>query len=369
MEHFQVNNTLTIKTIQKFQTMKKLNFLLVFAFLLMQTSLLAQTEPADSTGLPGDNFSLQGALEMFKLSSSPEDFEKRINQEDNHVNNLDLNDDGEIDYIRVEGKKEGDFHALILQVPVNETEIQDIAVIEIEKNGEENALLQIVGDEDLYGPDIFAEPFEEETKMDGKGGPSGDITVARLVVNVWFWPSVRFMYAPSYVVWVSPYRWRVYPRWWRPWRPHPWRFHYSRAYVYHRSYRVVHTHRVVNAHRVYRPHRSASVTVKRKTTTVGVKKTASGTVVKKKTTTTTTGVKKTPRGNKKAATKTTTTTGAVRKSDGTTKAGRKTTTKTAAKGKNKQGVRKTTTTTKAAKKGNKAGVKRTKTTTTRKRRN
>ena len=35
----------------------------------------------DSTGLPGDNFSLQGALEMFKKASSPEEFEKlwRVN--------------------------------------------------------------------------------------------------------------------------------------------------------------------------------------------------------------------------------------------------------------------------------------------------
>jgi hypothetical protein len=358
----------TKKNHSKISIMKKLNLLLVFAFFAMQTSLFAQTETVDSTGLPGDHFSLQGALEMFKMSSSPEDFEKRINQEDNYVNNLDLNEDGEIDYIRVEGKQERDFHALILQVPVNETEVQDIAVIEIEKTGNENAILQIVGDETLYGKDVYAEPFEEEAIMDGKGGPDGEIAVGRIVVNVWFWPSVRFMYAPNYVVWVSPYRWRVYPRWWRPWRPHPWRFHYNRCHVYHRHHRVVHTHRVVNAHRVYQPHRRASVTVQKRTTTIGVKKTKSGTVVKKKTTTTKTGVKRTPTGTKKAATRTTTTKGAVRKSDGTVKAGKRTTTQTGVKGKNKQGVRKTTTTTKAGKKGNKAGAKRTRTTTTRKRR-
>lgn len=364
--------------------MKKLNFILVIALILMQTSAFAQSEPADSTGLPGDNFSLQGALEMFKTSKSPEDFEKKINQEDNHVNNLDLNGDGEIDYIRVEDKMEGDVHALILQVPVNEDEVQDIAVIEIEKTGEESAILQIVGDEDIYGPDVYAEPFEEEAQMDGKGGPSADISVTRIVINVWFWPSVRFVYAPGYRVWVSPYRWAVYPRWWRPWRPHPWRWHHSRCTVYRTNYRVVHTHRVVNAHRVYRPHRSASVTVKKRTTTVGVKKTKSGkTVVGKKTTTTT--VKKTPQGNKKAATRTTTTkagkqgnkTG-VKRTTTTTKAGKQgnktgvkrttTTTKAGKKG-NTSGVKRTKTTTKAGKKGNKAGVKRTKTTTTRKRKN
>ena len=32
---------------------------------------------ADSTGLPGDNFSLEAALEAFKKSESPEAFEKK----------------------------------------------------------------------------------------------------------------------------------------------------------------------------------------------------------------------------------------------------------------------------------------------------
>ncbi|MBL0110193.1 MAG: hypothetical protein IPP42_04700 [Saprospiraceae bacterium] len=56
-----------------------------------------------------------------------------LNQDDNHVNNLDLNDDGEVDYIRVIDNMDGDAHALVLQVVVSATENQDIAVIEIEK--------------------------------------------------------------------------------------------------------------------------------------------------------------------------------------------------------------------------------------------
>lgn len=56
-----------------------------------------------------------------------------INSEDNHVNNLDLNADGDIDYIKVIDKSDGDVHAFVLQVIVSETENQDIAVIEMEK--------------------------------------------------------------------------------------------------------------------------------------------------------------------------------------------------------------------------------------------
>jgi hypothetical protein len=313
-----------ISTQQKILTMKKVSFFLAYVLLLCQTPVFSLTEASDSTGRAGDHFSLQGALEMFRQSASPEDFEKKINEEDNHVNNLDLNGDGEIDYVRVEDKMDGDVHALVLQVPVNEKEVQDIAVIEIEKTGSKNAILQIVGDEDIYGPEVYVEPFEEEYERDGKGGPSADITVARVVVNVWFWPSVRFMYAPGYRVWVSPYRWRVYPGWWRPWRPQPWRWHYNRCAVYRPHYRVVRTHRVVRAHRVYRPYRRTSVTVR--TTTVGVKKTNNGAVVKKRTTITTTGANRAAAGRKR------TTTTTVKSSNGRVKAGKKA---------NKAAVRKT----------------------------
>src|SRR5689334_4989077 len=74
----------------------------------------------DSTGLPGDHFSLQGALAMFQKASSPEDFEKLLNSEDNHVNNLDLNNDGDIDYIRVVDNSEKEAHAFVLQAVISE---------------------------------------------------------------------------------------------------------------------------------------------------------------------------------------------------------------------------------------------------------
>ena len=118
--------------------MKSINYLTVLAVAAFTAFIpaAAQDLSADTTGLPGDNFSLQGALEMFKKAGSPEEFEKLINKEDNNVNNLDINGDGETDYIRVVDKMDKDLHAFILQVPVSETESQDIAVIEMEKTGD-----------------------------------------------------------------------------------------------------------------------------------------------------------------------------------------------------------------------------------------
>ena len=91
------------------QNLKKLLFLFIC---FVATSITAKAQE-DSTGLPGDNFSLQGALEMFKQSSSIEEFEKLINTENKNVNNLDLNGDGEIDYIKVIDKRDKDAHAFV----------------------------------------------------------------------------------------------------------------------------------------------------------------------------------------------------------------------------------------------------------------
>lgn len=224
--------------------------------LAAQPSVKAQTiSAADSTGLPGDNFSLEGALEMFKKSSSPEEFEKLLNSEDSKVNNLDLNGDGDIDYIRVIDKSEEDVHAFILQATVSESENQDIAVIELEKTGSDKAVAQIVGDEDIYGEETIIEPTEEVVTNAGT-------STNRVVVNVWAWPSVRYVYAPAYRVWVSPYRWRAYPGWYRPWRPVRYHVFYPYRAPYRARYVVAPTHRVVHAHRVYAPSRTTSVVVR-----------------------------------------------------------------------------------------------------------
>ncbi len=192
----------------------------------------------DSTGLPGDNFSLQGALTLFKQANTPEEFEKLLNTEANKVNNLDLNGDGNIDYLRVINKKQNQVQLFIIQALVSNQESQDIAVIELEKTNEGTAVIQIAGDEDIYGETTLAEPVEqadslysaEDNSFDytpsRSHGPAADAGISRIapagvIVNVWYWPCVRRVYAPAYVVWTSPWSWINPPVWWRPWRPMP----------------------------------------------------------------------------------------------------------------------------------------------------
>ena len=242
--------------------MKTTTLLLTVGLLFALSPIFSQSSAkTDSTGLPGDDFSLEGALELFKKAGSPEEFEKLLNAEDNHVNNLDLNGDGDIDYIKVIDHMEKDVHALVLQAIISASENQDIAVLEIEKDGDESAVLQIIGDEEIYGDAVIIEPAEDKDGMKSKKGPSISEDEV-LVVNVWYWPSVRYIYAPVYRPWVSPWRWRNYPGWWRPWRPlgwhvfHPFRVHYRTGYI------VAPLHRVTRAHRVYTPVRVSSVTVR-----------------------------------------------------------------------------------------------------------
>lgn len=311
---------------------------IITILLLSVFSLTYAQTTIESTGFPGDHFSLEGALDLFKKSKSPEDFEKKLNQNNSEVNNLDLNEDGEVDYIKVIDNTEGDVHAIVLRVPVNEKESQDVAVIEIEKTGKESAILQIVGNEDVFGEELIAEPFQEEVSgTKGKGPNAEDYYRTRIVVNVWLWPCVTYVYAPGYRVWRSPWRWRHYPRWWSPWRPVTWAVFSVHHARWRPHYHRVTTHRVVRAHKVYTPRRATSVTVAKRTTVI-----RSNRVATKKSTTVINR-----NGNNTTAVKKTTKAGAVKNGDNV-KVGKKTTT---------VGAKKTDQGVKVGKKTTKAGVK------------
>src|SRR5215203_1170906 len=78
-------------------------------------------------GLPGDNLDLYRVLEVFQKSKTIEAFEKTINEEKTGINNLDLNLDSKVDFIKIVTKKKDDDFTFILQVDVSKTETQDVA--------------------------------------------------------------------------------------------------------------------------------------------------------------------------------------------------------------------------------------------------
>lgn len=234
--------------------MKKMLLIWVLSGMFFSATM-AQYDDAFPTGYEGDNFSLEGALDIFKNSSSIKQFERKLNTRDNWVNNLDLDFDGRTDYIRVEHKRQGDFHAIILQAIVGSWELQDVAVIEIEKVSRRDAILQIIGDEDLYGEEIIVEAYDRNTLVrDRRYRPSYSSRVS--YVNVYNWSSVQYIFRPNYVTYVSPFYHHYYPTWWSPWNRCGWDIFRPRVRHYQAFYRPVRVHRVRNVHDFYRPHRT-----------------------------------------------------------------------------------------------------------------
>lgn len=260
----------------------------LFATLFISINVCATANPitqgADSLGLPGDNLDLYGVLDLFKKSENPEEFEKALNSSETKLNNLDLNGDGEIDYIRVIDRTDKDAHALVLQIPVNEDEAQDVAVIEIEKKDDGTAHMQIVGDEELYGKNYIIEPTEEKVagSLASEGSskppqasqpvvtPAQPSAAPPVVINVVAWPAVQYIYRPVYSPWVSPWRWRYYPTYWHPWKPVYWGMYHPYWYPHHYYHHRVYAYGMVRAHDVYYSHRVVSRTVYQRRTAPGM---------------------------------------------------------------------------------------------------
>ncbi len=230
----------------------------IFMFMLLWSFSTLQAMKQDSLGLPGDDFDLYAALELFKKSNSPEEFEKSLNSEENHINNLDLNGDNQIDYIRVSDYASGNAHSIVLQAVLSDTEMQDVAVIEMEEKAK-MVHLQIVGDEDLYGKDYIIEPIEDNTLPNA---PIMNDNAPPVVVNVYAWPAVQYLYTPGYRVWISPYHWSIRPPWWRPWRPMYWHAYYRIVRPYHNYYRPVQIHRTMIARGIYAPNRTRATVIR-----------------------------------------------------------------------------------------------------------
>ncbi len=183
----------------------------------------SKSEPV-SLGLPGDNLDLYAVMEIFQKSKTIEDFEKTLNAEKSGVNNLDLDDNKKVDFIKVITNKDGDSFTFILQVPVSKTENQDVAVILVSKDKSGQASIQIVGDEDLYGKNYIVEPKGTASAGTANPGYSGgnsetmnlpaQSTTTTVVVQSP--PIVQYVYSPAYVPYYPPYYYGYYPPYYHP---------------------------------------------------------------------------------------------------------------------------------------------------------
>jgi hypothetical protein len=215
-------------------------FFVVLMTGFVTSSAFSQTgiEPV-ALGLPGDNLNLYAVLDIFKKSATLEEFERVLNNKDSNINNLDLNNDNIIDYIEVKSYKTGNFHSIILRVAINSNEYQDIAVLEVTKNSSGKVIVQIIGDEDLYGKEYIVEPSFSETPNPGYLGNQKVIISANFDYYANDWPIVLQLFSPTFSVYVSPWHWGFYPVYWQPWTPIFFHFYwdFNRHYYTNNYYR------------------------------------------------------------------------------------------------------------------------------------
>ncbi len=212
--------------------MKKLISTAILTVLIASTALAGrQDNPEEYLGLPGDNLNLYAVMKLFQDSETLEGFEKELNAEDSRINNLDLNNDGYVDYITVSDYVNGEDHTIVLRSVLDRNESQDVAVFTVEKLRNGEVRIQLIGDEALYGRNYIVEPIYAETPNPGYRGNSvyrDNVTVVTTTYyEVAAWPVIRFIYAPHYSIWRSNWYWGYYPAYYSPWRPFYWHAYYG----------------------------------------------------------------------------------------------------------------------------------------------
>jgi hypothetical protein len=160
---------------------------------------------------------LKAIASIFGDSRDLEDFERRINDSDTEISNLDLNGDGDIDYLRVIETSENNTHVVVIQAILDRDVFQDVATVVVDRDRYRRSYVQIIGDPYIYGNNYIIEPVFYRTPR----------------ILSWFW-------TPYYRSWYSPYTWGYYPT------------HYYSRHQMHIDLYLSHVHHCVNYDHYYR---------------------------------------------------------------------------------------------------------------------
>jgi hypothetical protein len=208
--------------------MKKLLFLyLATAMIVVSLPAFSQkkedskVDTTNKLGLAGDGLDLYAVLDLFQKSKTIESFEKSLNDPKTKINNLDLDLDKKVDFIKVvteKKDKKDESYMFILRVDVTKTESQDVAVILLSRDKDKKVSLQMVGDEELYGKDYVIEPKGNSPVTPNpayKGDDPVTVTVEAPATNVVVQqaPIVQYVYSPAYAPYYPPYYYGYYPGW------------------------------------------------------------------------------------------------------------------------------------------------------------
>ena len=133
-------------------------------FALFATLFATQIQAQDMTTVRAnnsdisDNLDLKAVASIFGESADLADFERRLNDPKIQISNLDLNGDNQVDYLRVIETVENNTHLIIIQSVLEKDVYQDVATVEVERDGNNNVQVQVVGDVYMYGSNYIYEP-------------------------------------------------------------------------------------------------------------------------------------------------------------------------------------------------------------------
>ena len=163
-----------------------------------------------------ENLDLKTVATLFGQAKDLEQFEQMLNNPDSAFSNLDLNGDGDVDYLRVIETADQDRHLVVIQAVLAKDIYQDVASIYVEKEPKsESVTVQVIGDEYIYGADYIIEP----------------VYVYRPIIYDWFW-------GPSWVCWHSPYYWDYWPVWWHSYHCIAHHLYWEHMYWHHHHYPI-----------------------------------------------------------------------------------------------------------------------------------
>ncbi|MFC5045981.1 hypothetical protein ACFSTE_14270 [Aquimarina hainanensis] len=149
-----------------------------------------------TNGETGEHLNLEAVASVFGEARDLEDFEQRLNDPASGLSNLDLNDDQQVDYLRVVETVEKNTHLIAIQAVIGADLYQDVATVEVFKDKNNIEQVQLVGDVYLYGSAYIIEP----------------VYVYRPPIFTVFW-------RPLYRPYRSVFYWGRYPKYFYPWRP------------------------------------------------------------------------------------------------------------------------------------------------------
>lgn len=203
---------------------------------LFQISAQDRTTVTATNSEISDNLDLRAVASIFGDSENLEDFERRLNDPKTQISNLDLNDDNQVDYLRVIENVEGNTHLIIIQSVLGRDLYQDIATIEVERDRNNRIQVQVVGDVYMYGNNYIYEPVYYSTPV--------------IYTNFW---------VGNYRPYCSSWYWGYYPSYYVAWRPFPifrYRSHIDLCINFHHHYNYVNYRRSHIAYGMYNGRRS-----------------------------------------------------------------------------------------------------------------